>query len=231
MDSNTKAFMHKTRGSTFERFEIDPTWKILMHQGSISLACERIAHEVDSRLSGKDVVLAVILKGAAYFAVDLSRLMKTDHSLYFIEASSYKDKQTQSEQLEILSIIKPEKFSGKHVLLVDELYDNGFTLFKVKEELRRHVPTLTSDDITTCVMFAKDKVTKYPPPDISGVTIPNVWVVGYGLDDKQKKRGLMGLYAKQKDNPEMNTPDDRIFHDEEYYQKVCTTLNCNTRTF
>lgn len=190
---------------------VPTTWKLVYTAQSIKTSLKKTAKILDVELEGKDVVLAVILKGAAYYGVDLSRAMLTPHAMYFIDASSYKDKETQQEELEILSVIHSKKFEGKHVVLLDELYDNGFTMTKVKERILEKVPSLTEKDITTCVMFCKNKTTKYPKPDHIGLMTPDVWLVGYGLDDKQKMRNLRGLWAKPKEGSTLTKDDELVF--------------------
>jgi len=204
---------------------VPTAWRKLLTAKTIARHITETASTLDSQLEGKDVVLAIILKGAAYYGVDLSRAMATPHAMYFIEASSYKDKETQQEELEILSVIHPNKFEGKHVVLLDELYDNGFTMTKVKEAILKKVPSLTEKDITTCVMFCKDKFTKYPKPDIIGHVIPDVWVVGYGLDDKQKMRNLRDLWAKPKESSTLTKDDEIVFGDKDTYLELYNNIN------
>src|SRR5688572_5982260 len=114
-------------------------WKLILTEVQISEVNDSVAKQLNERLTkdylGKrGVVIASILKGAIYFTVDLTRKLIFPHSLYFIEASSYKNEQTQSEELELLSKIIPSKFENKIVILLDELYDNGLTLYQVKNK-------------------------------------------------------------------------------------------------
>jgi len=200
-------------------------WKLIISDFTIHTCVQKLARAVDERynlsVSKKDIVICSILKGAVYFTVDLSREMETDHSLYFVEASSYSG-QEQSEKVETLSNIVPDKFINKHVLLVDELYDNGKTLHTVKELLLNDKKLkLEEYDITTCVIFHKNKETSYPKPDLVGFRdMPNVWYVGYGLDDNQKKRNLRNLYAVPKVAGLEKTPDDIIFESTEKGKKI-----------
>lgn len=165
----------------------------------------------------KDLVLVCILKGAAYFTVDISRDFderKVPHSVYFVEATSYKG-QIQSESIQILSQLVPEKLENKHILLLDELYDNGKTLDSIKTHL---LSQDLNSDITTCVMFKKKRTipVKYPPPDYYGLAVPDVWIVGYGLDQDGHYRGLQDLYAiKKPQGIEWTSDDWRIFINKE----------------
>ena len=73
---------------------------------------------------------------------------------------------------------------------------------------------------STCTLFKKNKTTEYPDPDLFGVTVPNVWLVGYGLDDNQEKRNWTMLYAVPKLPGITESDDDILFRDDEIYQKM-----------
>ena len=99
-----------------DQYEKDCGWKKILSQSEIQFEIGGLAKSIDQKYKDKDLILCSILKGAVYFTVDLSRALQTNHSLYFIEASSYIG-QTQSDQVEMLSIIQPDKFQNKHILL------------------------------------------------------------------------------------------------------------------
>lgn len=194
-------------------------WKLLVTMDEIGKANQRLADQINTQFKGKNLIIVCVLKGAVYFFVDLTRMLTVDHSQYFIEASSYKNAQTQSEEVELLSKIIPSKFENKTVLLLDELFDNGATMFHVKQKIIQ-TTTVKEEDIYTCTLFKKDKETNYPPPDLFGLSICNVWVVGYGLDDKQTKRQWVNLYAVPKPPTMTKEEDDQLFEDEVYYKQV-----------
>ncbi len=189
---------------------VPTNWRLILYQDEIQQRISVLAGLIDKTLDGKDVVICSILKGAVYFTVDLSRAMKLPHSVYFVDASSYEG-QTQSDEVELLSLLVPEKFHQKHVLLVDELFDNGKTIHTVKQLLlSRDDLGLDGSDITTCVLFKKGKKTPFEPPDMVGFDdMLDVWYVGYGLDDNGLSRNLTDLYAVPKIPGIPKSPDDR----------------------
>ncbi len=190
---------------------IPTEWCLIFTETEIASYVKKCADYLNHKFSNDDVVVVCILKGAAYFYVDLTRMLTIPHSCYFIEASSYKDSQKQCDQLEILSIINPEKFRGKKVILIDELYDNGCTMYNIKNAISEKAK-VALDDIFTCTAFKKNKETSFPQPDLCGVTTPDVWLVGYGLDVKQRYRNLKELYGCPKTEDIPKTVDDiRIF--------------------
>jgi len=138
-------------------------WRLLLSEEEISLINDFIASEINRRyLDEKNVVITCILKGAVYFLVDLTRRLKFPYSLYFIEASSYFDGQTQQEQITVSSKIVASKFNDKKVILIDELFDNGKTLENVKQKiLSTENITISAKDIFTCCLFRKEKLVKF----------------------------------------------------------------------
>jgi len=205
-------------------------WKLLLTNDHIQQINKKLANILNSKFIGQDVLIVCILKGAVYFFVDLTRLFNFSHSCYFIEASSYHNKQTQSETLEILSKIVPSKFAGKKVILLDELYDNGTTIQLVKEAIHTHA-LVPLDDIFTCTIFKKQKYSDGKPigqndsqPDLCGIIVPDVWLVGYGLDDQQKKRNWPYVYGVPKIAGIPESPDDQMFKDSEFYHNLYNNL-------
>ena len=202
---------------------IEKEWKCILTEDEIKKCVQECARVINDKFEGKDIVLTCILKGAAYFLVDLSRELIIPHSIYFIEASSYHDSQKQ-ENTEILSLIVPEKFKDKHVILLDELFDNGNTLENVKKAIheKANVPL---EKIFTCTLLKKNKISSREQPDLYGLIVPDVWLVGYGLDDQQHKRGWKCVFACPKAKNITETQDDKIFTNMYYYARVKHDIN------
>jgi len=199
--------------------DVKNEWKLIMTFDEIQTCIKKCADVINKKFEGTDIVLTCILKGAVYFHAHLSEKIIIPHSDYFIEASSYRNNQTQDENVELMSIIVPEKFKNKHVVLIDELYDNGHTLKKVKNAIHEKAG-VPLNMIYTCTLFKKDKISHYEEPDLYGIIVPNVWLVGFGLDDQQEKRGWTHLFACPKMGNAPLTPDDEIFKNETYYKMI-----------
>lgn len=195
---------------------VPENWKILLDKNEIEKGVEYCAEKLNERFgnSKEKFVVIGILKGAVYFQVDLSRRLTFDHSLSFISASSYQNDQVQ--ETIIVKYLNPKDLEGRKVILVDELYDNGHTINQVKKEIIK-VTKLKEDDIFTCTLFKKNKQLNDKGLDLFAFLVPNVWLVGYGLDDKQEKRNLQALYAIPADN-DVNT--DTLFGNQEIYNQV-----------
>lgn len=200
--------------------EIINKWKLILTPEDINSCVKKCADTINDKFRGKNIILVCILKGAVYFFVDLSRYLKIPYSCYFIEASSYHNDQTQSDKINIGSQIEKSKFIDKYVILIDELYDNGHTMEYIREMIhtKADVPL---DRIFTCTLFKKNKPSILSDKlDLYGIEVPNVWLVGYGLDDRQEKRGWTHLYACPKTVGLEPTADDIIFTNENEYQTI-----------
>lgn len=198
--------------------DVAKEWRLILTSEEIKLAIQELAKIINHKFENKNVVVVCILKGASYFFVDLTRELIIPHSTYFIEASSYRDSQTQSE-VEVCSRIVPSKFENKEVILIDELYDNGSTLEMIRNKIIK-VGNVPQEKIFTCTLFKKNKKTNHPEPNLYGLIVPDVWLVGYGLDDCQEKRNWTYLYACPKSVNALASEDDLLFESEDYYQEV-----------
>lgn len=201
-----------------------PNTITILTKEEIDILVKQCADYIDTNFGNDDLLMVCILKGASYFFTDLTREMKTLHNTYYVEASSYKDSQTQAETLEILSVIVPEKFNNKTVILVDELFDNGATMHQIKEAIVK-TTNVPISKVFTVTAFMKRKETIYPKPDFCPSLIPNVWVFGYGCDLKQKYRNSRELRAIVKDPNVELSEDDRLFTVEALYQQWRQTKN------
>lgn len=199
-------------------------WLKVLDRDEVQMCVRYCAEILNTRFKDTPVVAVCILKGAAFFYVDLVRRLVMPCSCYFIEATSYHNNQTQGS-LSIMSSIEPSKFAGRHVILIDELFDNGHTLSEIRTAISQKA-NVPFDRITTCTLFKKEKQgdLKYPLPDVVGVMVPDVWLVGCGLDDRQEKRGLEDLWACPKTDGIEKSIDDSIFTDAKVYSAMRYTM-------
>lgn len=198
-------------------------WRLVMTDKEIDQCVKKCADVINKKFQGKEIVLTCILKGAVYFFVDLSRYINIPYSCYFIEATSYHNGQTQSDTLKIMGSIEPSKFINKHVILLDELFDNGHTMHQIKNAINEKA-NIPLDMIFTCTLFKKNKYTTSTPPDLYGVNVPDIWLVGYGLDDRQEKRGWTYLFGCPKSVNIKESEDDIIFKNEVKYKEMRSRL-------
>ena len=137
----------------------------------------------DFRDAGQLYIIG-ILKGAFIFLSDLTRNLDVPHVVDFMALSSY-GKSTDSGAVRILMDLR-EPVDGLNILIVEDIVDTGQTLTYLHRILKGRKPA----SIKTCALVKKQGRNAAVPIDYLGFTIPNVWVVGYGLDYAEKYRTL-----------------------------------------
>jgi hypoxanthine phosphoribosyltransferase len=125
-----------------------------------------------------------ILKGAFILLADLTRELSVPHTVDFMALSSY-GRTTESGAVRILMDLR-EPVEGQHVLIVEDIIDTGHTLRYLYHILKGRQPA----SLHTCVLVRKTRQNLEIPLDYLGFEIPDVWVVGYGLDYADRYRTL-----------------------------------------
>jgi len=196
------------------------SWRLIVHNNQIQSCLRQLAYKIDEDFSKKEIILIGVLTGATYFLVDLSRSLSIPHTIHAIKVSSYGNKQTASEEISITGLSEDEtcSFVDKHIIMIDELYDTGRTLHYVREYLQQFRPA----SVSSCVMFRKRKDSvKYKGPDYCCLDdLPDVWLVGYGLDDNGTKRGWTNLWAVPKPLGMIKSYDDELFESRDKHSEL-----------
>lgn len=151
---------------------------------------QRKIQEIGSRISDeyadKELLVIGVLKGALFFMSDLLRSLRISVRMDFIHSTSCSSKAGGNSPVRLLSDIK-EDIKGKHVLLVEDIVDSGVTLDYLKKMLLERAP----ESLKVCVLLDKsDRRQVNIEADYTGFRIPNKYVVGYGLDYKDRYRNL-----------------------------------------
>jgi len=185
-------------------FQDDKGYRLVLTSEELAAGNRICARRIETWAKGERIILVGILKGAFMFMSDLCRCLQRPYSVYFVEASSYKDSRTQGAGgVEISTELAGAKFcdavsrAPHKVVLVDELLDNGKTMAVMKKHfLTALAATHTENDILTCCLMSKCRGREWPDADITGIPdLPDLWLVGYGLDDRGTKRGWSELFA------------------------------------
>jgi hypoxanthine phosphoribosyltransferase len=134
-----------------------------------------------------------ILKGAFIFLADLTRRLEVPHVVDFLALSSY-GKSTVSGAVRILMDTR-EPLEGQHVLIVEDIIDSGHTMNYLLQTLRGRNPA----SLHTCCLVRKQRDRLEMPVEYLGFEIPDVWVVGYGLDFADRYRTLPYVAELRKD--------------------------------
>ena len=169
--------------------EPDRVDRPLFSELEIQHRTSQLAKQIAVELNGQEIIVVAVLKGAFVFAADLvRRLSKLDvhPKIDFIRTSSYGSKtETSGEVIIEMDVSIP--LEGKHVLLVDDIIDSGYTLAKI----RTHLDSKGVSAVKSCVLLNKPSRRKVTfVPDFVGFEIPDYFVVGYGLDYDEQYRYL-----------------------------------------
>jgi hypoxanthine phosphoribosyltransferase len=160
--------------------------KVLISESDIQRRVRELADEISRDYAGKEITLVGVLKGAFIFLSDLARHLKLTNTIEFMSVSSYGASTTSSGQVRVLLDLRTS-IEGKHVLVVEDIVDTGLTLHYLLELLAARDPA----SLKTCALVRKKERHEIEiVPDYLGFDIPNVWVVGYGLDYAELYRAL-----------------------------------------
>ena len=169
---------------------------VLLPEDKIEQRVSELALEIVRDYKGKNLILIGILKGGIIFLSDLTRQISIPHSYDIVGASSYGEGTTSSGHVIITKDVEiPLK--DRDVLLIEDIYDTGATLKVVKDLLLVHGPR----SLEICALLWKEKTNRrYDIPiKYIGFPVPDVFVVGYGLDYNEKYRNLrcIGILKKE----------------------------------
>ena len=170
---------------------------LLIPPGAIEEKVQEVAKELNREYQGKKLTVLAVMKGGIFLASDLMRHLTMPFTLECIKASSYGQNGTTRGELTIAGLDKID-LTGKDVLVIDDIFDSGHTMSGIVTKLSAKNP----NSVKTIVLVMKDvpRTISYRP-DHTLFTIPDRFVVGYGLDYKEYFRGLPGVYAFKNDIP------------------------------
>ena len=161
--------------------------RILLSEEEVNARIKEVAAQINADYAGKPIHLICILKGGVFFTCELAKRLDMPVSMDFMSVSSYGG---GTESSGIVKIVKDldEPLEGKNVLIVEDIIDSGRTLAYLIELLEKRNP----NEIKLCTLLDKPerRVKKQVKVDYTCFTIPDEFVVGYGLDYDQKYRNL-----------------------------------------
>jgi hypoxanthine phosphoribosyltransferase len=145
-----------------------------------------IARDLDAQGEPREVVIVPVLMGSIIFVADLVRHLPHKLRIGLVTVSSYPGRATASQGAEVKGTL-PENLEGRHVLIVDDVLDSGLTLRLLRAEVERRRPA----SMRACVLLRKMVPSALETRcEYVGFDIPDVFVVGYGLDYNNYYRNL-----------------------------------------
>lgn len=160
---------------------------VLLTEKEVDERINEVAELINRDYEGKHVHLICILKGGVFFTCELAKRLTVPVSMDFMSVSSYGSGTVSSGVVRIIKDLD-EPLEGKHVLIVEDIIDSGQTLAYLIEVLKQRNPK----NIELCTLLDKPerRVKKQVQVKYTCFTIPDEFVVGYGLDYDQKYRNL-----------------------------------------
>ena len=160
--------------------------QVLFGRKEIEAAVSRLAAEIRKDYHDKHPVLIGVLKGAFIFLADLVRLLDFPLEVEFIRLSSYGKGQESSGKIKVVQGLGSSVL-GRHVLIIEDIVDSGLTITFLIDYLRKKKPA----SIRVCALTSKPSRQKLPVTiSYLGFTVPDKFLVGYGLDSDEEFRNL-----------------------------------------
>ena len=167
-----------------------PKFSLLLSRDELAGAVKRLAGEIRRDYEGKHPLFVAVLKGSFVFLADLVREIDIPLTLTFVEARSYQGSTSTGKVRLVRGMDTGVR--GSHVVLVEDVVDTGATATYLIKRIRRMQPT----SLRLCALLDKPSLRRVPVQiDYLGYTVPNRFLVGYGLDLDEGYRHLPDIYA------------------------------------
>lgn len=165
-------------------------FRLTLPESEILQAVDRIAGRMSEELADKNPLFLAILNGSFVFAADLLRRIDVAGQVSFIRLSSYSGTDSSGDVLKVIGLT--EQVNGRNVVVIEDMIDSGLTM----NRLTAHLSALGAADLKVAVLFMKPEALRYDvKADYVALSIPNDFVVGYGLDYDGYGRNLRDIYT------------------------------------
>ena len=162
---------------------------ILINEKELETINAQLAEKINADYADqtKPLIVIVILKGSLIFASDLVRKINLPLEIEFMKVSSYGAGTKNSGEIKVHLDLMRENLEQYNILIIEDIVDSGRTLSRLTQLLRNR----NANSVKTCTLLDKPSRREVPfTPDYCGTTIPDDFVVGYGLDFDEKYRNL-----------------------------------------
>ena len=168
----------------------DKTFKTSIPEVEIQQRVKEVADHINRDMADKNPLLLAVLNGSFMFAADLMKNITIPCEISFVKLASYQGTQSTGEVKEVIGI--NEDLAGRTVIIVEDIVESGLTIQRMLDSLGTRNP----DSIDVCTLLIKPDRLKVDL-DIKYVafSIPNDFILGYGLDYDQQGRNLRDIYT------------------------------------
>jgi hypoxanthine phosphoribosyltransferase len=178
----------------------DKTFDVLISERQLLDRIQEMATQISLDYAEKSPVFLAVLNGSFMFAADLLKSITIPCEISFVKVASYTATHTTGKLTQLIGL--SEEVTGRHVIILEDIVDTGITIEGILHDLQTKEPL--SVKIAT-LLHKPEAYIKQVPLDYIGFSIPNQFVLGYGLDYDQLGRNLKDLYVLQKDRKK-NSP-------------------------
>ncbi len=169
---------------------LDKTFKLSLGEEEIAAAVKRVAAQISEDLKDKDPLFIGILNGAFMFTADLMKQVSIPSKITFVKLASYEGMASTGKIKEIMGL--SEDIKDRTVVIIEDIVDTGFTMQRMLEMLGTRSPK----EIRIASLFIKPEKLQVPlKVDYVAFSIPNDFIVGYGLDYDGYGRNLPAVYT------------------------------------
>lgn len=160
--------------------------RVLISEEEVSRRIREMAGQISRDYEGKELRIVCVLKGGVFFMCELVKHITVPVTFDFMAVSSYGNGHESSGTLQIVKDLD-EPVEGKDILVVEDIVDSGNTLSRLLTLLKERNPK----SLRLCTLLDKpERRETEVPVDYTGFLVPNLFVVGYGMDDAQYYRNL-----------------------------------------
>lgn len=164
----------------------DDILEVLFNREELDKRVGELGEQISQDFAGREPVVASVLRGSYIFMADLTRKITIPCTVDFMAVSSYGKGTKSSGQVEIKKDLS-DSIAGRDLIIVEDILDSGNTLYYLRDVLWARKPR----SISICTLLDKPaRRQRDIQPNYSGFSIPDAFVVGYGLDYAEKYRNL-----------------------------------------
>lgn len=173
----------------------DKSFEVFIRENELQEKIKTLAARINDEYQGKEVIFIAILNGAFMFAADLLKSITLPCEISFVKVSSYHGGMSTAGRVDELIGLNAS-IENKEVIILEDIVDTGITIDKIITLLKAESPA----SVKVCTLLYKPDAFKgKKAPELVGMSIPNKFVVGYGLDYDEKGRNLREIYQLKED--------------------------------
>ena len=175
-----------------------PQLKVMFSREQIQQRVRELAKKISHDFEGDTLIFIGVLKGATIFLSDLAREVSVDATFDFIGTSSYGTEKVSSGEVRLTKDVE-QPITGRNVIIVEDILDTGLTMTYLVKMFQAHQPK----SLRIAALLDKASRRQYPVrADYVGFTIPDEFVIGYGMDYAERYRNLPDICVLQLDAAE-----------------------------